>query len=237
VPFSAMASVVLSYYLVHLIAAVGTQQLRQGIGSRENLCPAMQQLSGLLPGFAPAPSVLHLVEEVFNGPAAGVVFENLVSSQRTVGGEKQALLAECTRLVLEVHPHGPDLAATEEFKHEDSGPVTYPLPIAIEKHPMSALGQACHNNFRGEFVAILRRPAPFVGGYGQTVQRRVSLRTWPMTSKPRARSEVLKEYFIYQLSTRTQTCLPTNTRGHCPEQGFGRIELASVAVGAHEPVK
>lgn len=33
--------------IVHLVAAIQAQQLRQGVGGREDLCPAVQHLPGL----------------------------------------------------------------------------------------------------------------------------------------------------------------------------------------------
>ena len=122
------------HQLFHLLAAIGGQQLRQGIGSRKYLRPAVQHLPGLLPGFAPAPAVLHLIEEVLDGPASGIVLENLLGPQFTAGGEEKALLAELARIILELHPHGPDLVTVEEFGQADSSTV---LPLTLNGFVLS----------------------------------------------------------------------------------------------------
>jgi hypothetical protein len=60
----------------------------------------VQNLPGLLSGFAPAPSVLHLIEEVLDGPASGIVLENLLGPQFTAGGEE--IVAQLEDLCKEV---------------------------------------------------------------------------------------------------------------------------------------
>lgn len=109
-----------------------------------------------------SPSVLHLIEEVLDGTASGIVPENLLGPQFTAGGEEKALLAELARIILELHPHGPDLVTVKEYGQAGSSPVTNPLPLAVEEHPVPHLRQG-GNSIRGIFVAILRRPAPFAG--------------------------------------------------------------------------
>lgn len=77
------------HQIVHLFAAIHAQQLRQSVGGRKNPGPTVQHLPGLLPGLTPTPSVLHLLGEVFDGPAAGVVFEHFVGTQPAVGCQKR----------------------------------------------------------------------------------------------------------------------------------------------------
>lgn len=94
--------------------------------------------AGLLLGFAPASTVFHLVEEIFDGSAA-IVLEYLISTLTDVCGNEKARLAEFAFLVFELHPHGTVPMAVEEFGQADRGSVTHPLVFAIEEHPMAHL--------------------------------------------------------------------------------------------------
>jgi hypothetical protein len=75
--------------------------------------------------------ILYTVPEISKFP----------SPQFTASGEEKALLAELARIIPELHQHGPDMVTVEEFGQADSSPVTNPLPLAVEEHPVPHLRQ------------------------------------------------------------------------------------------------
>jgi hypothetical protein len=56
--------------LLDLFVLTSSQQLLNGIIGRENLCPAVQNLTALLPYFFPASEVFKLIEQIFDRPSA-----------------------------------------------------------------------------------------------------------------------------------------------------------------------
>lgn len=78
------------------------QQLRNGVAGREHLGPPMQNLTTLLPGALPAPTIFELVEQVFDGPATVVRQQDTRCRQAQVGAQDQSGLPQGSILIFDL---------------------------------------------------------------------------------------------------------------------------------------